>query len=640
MTALGARSRYCGDCGAPVVRGEGDGAVCPECGSVVQTSPELTVAGILTREGPAGPEVLLVRRRPTVRRGAGLYCLPGQRVRRGVDVRAAVKRAFRDLTGLGVEVGDVYEVHSSSDGEDGAAATVSSWFRVASPEGDTEAIPGCDADAAEWFPLDRLPALAYATEAVVLRRLRGHEARGEERRGEADLSARLHLRQQKYRELLDAYTHELMRGAWINELHLKLSKSTAPGDIAALAAEQLAARVEVDAVRIWRPGPPDRCDACPWAERCSRDRCLHLVASVSGEGGADTDVAAIPAALQVSSEEERVPLNPGVPAADVALRGQPVRAELPGAGAQPRRFEGFPLDTGEDVPGVLGLISRVPLDFNARRLFEMVARHMGTLIARATLLEDLRVANQVKLGFIARMSHELKTPLTAILGYSELLREELLAAGHEMGADGAATIEESGRKLLGIVESILEIASLQSGAVRFRPDRIDLAATIARCLEARRKDAEKKGLALDFVVPEGADTTVWADPRRTRQVVEHLLDNALKFTNRGGSVAVRLRPDEEWLTCEVADTGIGIAPEYHKSIFEAFVQVSEKMYLEYGGLGIGLSFAKILVEQQGGRIWVESRPGEGARFTFSLPRHASSHRRGGTDRVDRPAGEE
>jgi signal transduction histidine kinase len=118
-------------------------------------------------------------------------------------------------------------------------------------------------------------------------------------------------------------------------------------------------------------------------------------------------------------------------------------------------------------------------------------------------------------------------------------------------------------------------------------------------------------------------------------VVEHLLSNALKFTDTGGKVTIRLRPDEEWLTCEVADTGIGIPPEYHKSIFEAFVQVSEKMYLEYGGLGIGLSFAKILVEQQGGRIWVESREGEGARFFFSLPRHASSHRRGGTDRLEK-----
>src|SRR5690606_9977015 len=130
-----------------------------------------------------------------------------------------------------------------------------------------------------------------------------------------------------------------------------------------------------------------------------------------------------PAAEQ---REQRIPLLRGTPAADVALKNAPDQAELPGAGAQPLRFDGFPLDVGNSVAGVLGLTSRTPLDANARRLFEVVARHVGALVRTARLVEDLQAANNVKRSFIARLSHELKTPRTAILGFAELLREELM----------------------------------------------------------------------------------------------------------------------------------------------------------------------------------------------------------------------
>ena len=125
---------------------------------------------------------------------------------------------------------------------------------------------------------------------------------------------------------------------------------------------------------------------------------------------------------------------------------------------------------------------------------------------------------------------------------------------------------------------------------------------------------------------------MWADHKRLRQVIQHLLSNALKFT-ASGSVTVRIRPGVDEVTCEIADTGIGIAAEYHKMIFEAFCQVSEKIHLDYGGLGIGLSMAKILIEQQGGKIWMESQAGVGSTFSFSLPRHASQHQRSSTDRL-------
>ncbi len=634
-------ARYCPACGCPLdalpAAAERLALVCPECTRRVVVRTGAAVSALLTRGAGAAQEVLLVRRRPDARLGAGLYCLPGRVVEVGEEARDAVARAVLEQAGLRVEVEAAYEVHSNL--HDPEEPTVGSWFRVrpASPGGVEAPRAGGEVDEAAYFPLAQLPSLSFSTDRLVLERLAHDAAEGgapeatasdAERLRSSDLTARLARRREKYRDLLEAYTNELMRGAWINDLHLRLSRQTSPQAVAAVAADHLAGRREVDRVLVWFLGPPDRCDRCPWADRCPRDRCLHLVAAATQE---DPDAPERSAGRR-DPAEQRVPLLRGVPVAEVALDDAAKHAELPGAGALPTRFEGFPLDTGEDVPGVLGMESATPIDANARRLFEVVARHVATLVRNARLLEDLQAANNVKRSFIARLSHELKTPLTAILGFAELLRDELQAAGNLLGADGAGTIEASGRKLLDMVESILEIAKLESGAGQFVFERADLVDAARDRVAARGEQARQKGLSLRL---EGADEprVVWADPRRVRQVLDQLLDNALKFTSAGG-ITVALSSSEDEVTCEVRDTGIGIGPEHLRSVFEPFHQVSEQVHIEYGGLGIGLATAKVLVEQQGGRIWVESLPGQGSRFVFALPRSAKRAR--GTDRLTRP----
>ena len=626
--------RFCPSCGSPIARPDrsvGTGRVrrlvCPECGIRIDPAPAARSSSILTRDGDGAREVLLVRQGPEADSGPGLYCLPGRTVNWNEDAREVAKQITWDQTGLEVEIAAPFDVHSNF--HDAERLTVGTWFLV-EREGDAEPVAGAQADEAAFFPLDRLPELAFPTDRLVLERLARDtpQTPNEITSHEADLAAQLTRREQRYRDLLQAYTDELMRGAWINELHVRLAEAQSVGEISSVSAEHIAGRREVDTVRIWFPGPPDRCDQCPWKDRCGREACLHLHAQAGREARASSEVGELLSSGDTPPPEsdpefERIPFLRGVPAADVSLQNLPHQAELPGAGAQPIRFEGFPLSMGEPKPGVLGLISRSPIDSNARRLFEVVARHIGALVTNARLVEDLTAANNVKRSFIARLSHELKTPITAILGFAELLRDMLASEGNDMGADGAATIEESGRKLLTIVNTILEIAKLESTAAAFRPKQVDLMELASERIEKLRKDAEEKGVDLRLQMPKDFDESlvVWADPERVRQIFDQLLGNALKFTaTTQGKIEVSVTPEEHHLVCRVKDTGIGIAPEHHKQIFEVFTQVSEAIHLQYGGLGLGLALAKVLIEKQGGRIWVESSPGQGSSFLFTLPR--------------------
>ena len=620
------RFRFCPSCGAPLSVSRRAGTqVCPECDLKVGLRPAAMVAGLLVRRGPEGPEVLLVRRSVSAG-GDGLYALPATEVQWGEEAREAVVRAVRRQAGVETEVIQAYDVHSNFHQPE--RLSVGAWFRLALQGAEpARPVAGETADQVGWFPFQRLPALAFQNDRIVLERLGQELQEGEGieslRTAVAELTARLNRRRRRYRDLLEAYSNELMRGAWINELHVRLSEKGSPREIAEVAAEHIAHRREVDEVRVWFPGPPDRCDHCPWADRCPRVQCLHLITVASGPANDPESTGYTARSLvTLAPEEERIALLRGVPAADVALQAAPIQAELPGAGAQPVRFQGFPLDVAGSLPGVLGLVSREPIDANARRLYEVVARHVGTLVRNAQLVTDLRASDDVKRSFIARLSHELKTPLTAILSFSELLREELSAEGNKDYAEGASQIEQQGRKLLGIVETILEIAKLESGTVLLEPQRVNLADLIEERLPPFRERAAEKDLPVELLPPrDRAATVVWADPRRVRQTLDQLLSNAVKFTKRG-AITVELVPAEDEVTCRIKDTGIGIPAQHHRSVFDPFHQVSDSIHLEYGGLGLGLALAKVLVELQSGRIGVESQPGVGSTFWFALPRSA------------------
>jgi signal transduction histidine kinase len=229
-------------------------------------------------------------------------------------------------------------------------------------------------------------------------------------------------------------------------------------------------------------------------------------------------------------------------------------------------------------------------------------------------LEAAEAASRLKSQFLSTMSHELRTPLTAITGYAELLRMD-----GSLGPEHTADIEQittSANHLLALVDDVLHLAQIEAGKTTIEPREVDLAAAVDQALAEVALRAAAKGLALDADVPPGP--AVLADPLRLHQVLVNLVDNAVKFTDRG-SVRVEARPVADGVEIAVADTGIGIAAEAAPHIFAAFQQADGSTSRRYGGAGLGLAIAKQLVDLHGGEIAVASRPGEGSTFTVRLP---------------------
>jgi signal transduction histidine kinase/CheY-like chemotaxis protein len=248
-------------------------------------------------------------------------------------------------------------------------------------------------------------------------------------------------------------------------------------------------------------------------------------------------------------------------------------------------------------------------------------------------------ANQAKSQFLASMSHELRTPMNAILGMTDLALEEPLP---ERVRDYLLTAKESGELLLHLLGEVLDLSRIEDGrfeleAVPFSPRQA--IAQVVRTLQLR---ADEKGLRLVYELAEDLPGLLVGDPLRLRQVLLNLVGNAIKFTPEG-QIVVRTNVQERTATSvslkfSVADTGIGIAPEQQDRIFAPFAQADASTTRRYGGSGLGLAIAKRFVERMGGSIWLESQPGEGStfHFTVTLPVAQPSL----SKRQDRPASEE
>jgi signal transduction histidine kinase/DNA-binding response OmpR family regulator len=251
---------------------------------------------------------------------------------------------------------------------------------------------------------------------------------------------------------------------------------------------------------------------------------------------------------------------------------------------------------------------------------------LGTLAANLNRMNDelerlyqqLTAANQHKSDFLASMSHELRTPLNAIIGFSEVLTERMFGELNERQDEYLHDILSSGRHLLSLINDILDLSKVEAGRMDLELGQFSLREALENGLTMIRERAGNHGIALGLDVDPAVDV-VEADERKVKQVVFNLLSNAVKFTPDGGQVDVSTRIVDGVLTLAVRDTGIGIAPEEQALVFEEFRQVGVASSQKHEGTGLGLALCKRFVELHGGRIWVESEPGVGSTFSFTLP---------------------
>ncbi|HXH82244.1 MAG TPA: ATP-binding protein [Candidatus Tectomicrobia bacterium] len=237
--------------------------------------------------------------------------------------------------------------------------------------------------------------------------------------------------------------------------------------------------------------------------------------------------------------------------------------------------------------------------------------------------EELALASRAKSQFLANMSHELRTPMNAILGFTEMLLDGLYGDVPAHLKEPLADIQVNGRHLLRLINDVLDLSKIEAGRMELALDEYTPAELIDAVRVSLRSLAAEKGLALATVVPPDLPVGV-GDAKRLTQCLMNLTGNALKFT-RQGRIEVGVAQDGDRFVYHVADTGIGIPKDELENIFAEFRQVDTTTTREFGGTGLGLSITRKFVEMHGGRIWVESEPGKGSTFFFTIPVRAGSH---------------
>jgi len=235
---------------------------------------------------------------------------------------------------------------------------------------------------------------------------------------------------------------------------------------------------------------------------------------------------------------------------------------------------------------------------------------------------ELEVANKHKSAFLASMSHELRTPLNAIIGFSEVLLARLFGELNDKQDDYLKDIHASGRHLLNLINDVLDLSKVEAGRMELEPSRFDLSAALADAMTLIRERATGHGIALALATSPMLGT-VSADERKLKQILLNLLSNAVKFTPDGGRIDVTATREADGVLIAVKDTGIGIAPGDQEAVFEEFRQVGSDYTSKQEGTGLGLALTRRFVELHGGRIWVESAPGKGSTFYFTIPERAA-----------------
>jgi signal transduction histidine kinase len=239
--------------------------------------------------------------------------------------------------------------------------------------------------------------------------------------------------------------------------------------------------------------------------------------------------------------------------------------------------------------------------------------------------DQLVEADRLKDEFVALISHDLRTPLTSIIGYVELALDDV---GDPLDAERRAylqVVSRSSERLLRLVDDLLFVARLQAGSLVLDRSELDLCVVAEQAAEEAKPRAEQKQITVEFT---GSHVAVDADKGRLFQLLDNLIGNAIKFTPDGGRVEIHAAPDGDRAVLEVSDTGIGLGPGEAEQVFDRFFRSSRVVAQQVPGTGLGLFIARAIVEAHGGRISVESREGSGTVFRVDLPARVASHSAG------------
>ena len=236
-----------------------------------------------------------------------------------------------------------------------------------------------------------------------------------------------------------------------------------------------------------------------------------------------------------------------------------------------------------------------------------------------TANERLKELDRLKSDFVSNVSNELRTPLTAIKGAVDLLLREVPGRLNENQTHYLTRVRSNTQHLAGLINDLLDLAKMEEGKVELKGARVSVGGLVHEVMETMKPLAAEKPVLLEVKVPEPS-VLVWADRDKVAQVLMNLVGNAIKFTPPQGRVMVSASRDgTEWAQVSVDDSGPGISAEECQKIFHKFYQVSEGGGPKPKGTGLGLAISKALVELHGGKIWVESEPGRGSTFSFTLP---------------------
>lgn len=314
---------------------------------------------------------------------------------------------------------------------------------------------------------------------------------------------------------------------------------------------------------------------------------------------------------------------------DVLITGKPITREQINPHAPETEIvltSKFPIYDAQDT---LTAIGGIGIDITPLKQAEAALRQMCTEleqrvdehVARLQRTEaDLAAALGVKGEFLMMMSHELRTPLHAILGINEALREEIYGPLNQQQQQNVQRALESGHHLLAIVNNMLDLARLDTAQIELAAAPIRINTLCDASLNAVRAAARQKGIQLSLGLNTAIEC-IHVDGRRFRQLLVHLLDNAIKFTPEGGAVGLEIESDlaRQLVQFTVWDTGIGVASDEAPRLFQPFTQLDSRLARSYEGIGLGLTLVARLVELHGGGVVVKSSPGVGSRFTVQIP---------------------